>query len=333
MRTEGTLDDAVEPSYTTDTTDVSASDADIDTESQDTDEIRDEIEETRANMSQTIDAIQEKLSPERITEQAKDAVREATVGRVEQIVDNASETVRDTGSSFVDLIKQNPIPAAMAAVGIGWLWRSRNTASVHQVKHIGPTYTPYSDRQTYGFAGQPRGGSYGGYRGHSGTYYYGGRQGTPYYAGQGPDDEQSRLGQATDQAGEKASQAKEQVGEFAGQAKDQVTEFAGQMSDQFGEYADQAQYQARRAQYQFQDMFRDNPLAIGLAAFGLGAAVGLAVPETRKEDEFFGDAREGVIDRAQEMAQDTMEKVQNVMSDVSETAQQSAQDEGLSTSS
>ena len=46
-----------------------------------TDAIRGDIEDTRANMSSTIDAIQEKLSPQRLTEQAKDAVRDATVGR------------------------------------------------------------------------------------------------------------------------------------------------------------------------------------------------------------------------------------------------------------
>ena len=35
-----------------------------------TDAIRGDIEDTRANMSSTIDAIQEKLSPQRLTEQA-----------------------------------------------------------------------------------------------------------------------------------------------------------------------------------------------------------------------------------------------------------------------
>ncbi|MBW3636145.1 MAG: DUF3618 domain-containing protein, partial [Armatimonadetes bacterium] len=48
-----------------------------------TEEIRDEIEHTRAEMSQTIDELQEKLSPQHIKEQVKDSVREATIGRAE----------------------------------------------------------------------------------------------------------------------------------------------------------------------------------------------------------------------------------------------------------
>ncbi len=67
-----------------------------------TDAIRDDIEGTRANMSSTIDAIQEKLSPQRLTEQAKDAVRDATVGRVQDMASNITETARDTGSTLMD---------------------------------------------------------------------------------------------------------------------------------------------------------------------------------------------------------------------------------------
>lgn len=52
-------------------------------------QIRAEIQQTRAEMSETIDAIQEKLSPQRVMEQARETVRDATVGRIERPLDDA----------------------------------------------------------------------------------------------------------------------------------------------------------------------------------------------------------------------------------------------------
>ncbi len=63
---------------------------------------------------------------------ARIAVREATVGRVEHMVHDARESVTDAGTSVMDTIKANPVPAALIGVGLGWLIFSArsNTASV-----------------------------------------------------------------------------------------------------------------------------------------------------------------------------------------------------------
>lgn len=290
MRREGTFSDPDQPSRP-----YHAESNDSGTESNDPDEIRESIEHTREDMTHTIDAIQERLSPERLTEQAKDAVRDATIGRVEDAVSNVSYTARDAGNSFVDSIKQNPVPAAMAAIGLGWLWMNRQSGSTRSIKHIGPDYSSgyRSSHSPYGHTGA------------SSTRFAGG------YAGHSRDDEHGTFGQSREQAGEFVGQAREQVGEFAGQAREHV-----------GEWSDQAQYQA-------QDFFRGNPLAVGAIAFGLGAAVGMAVPETEKEDQFFGEARDSVVERAHSMAQDTMHKVQSVMDETKEAAQEAAADQGL----
>jgi hypothetical protein len=49
------------------------------------DEIRSQIEQTRAEMSDTIDAIQSRLSPTRVLADARDSVTEATVGRMKRL--------------------------------------------------------------------------------------------------------------------------------------------------------------------------------------------------------------------------------------------------------
>src|SRR5262249_1057314 len=96
---------------------------------------RAEVEQTRAAVSDTIEAIKEKLSPHHLVEQAKETVREATVGRAEEAESNAvdtarraassvGESVRATGSGIMDTIRENPVPAALIAVGLGWLYLS-----------------------------------------------------------------------------------------------------------------------------------------------------------------------------------------------------------------
>jgi predicted Holliday junction resolvase-like endonuclease len=95
---------AASPDDTELAVDVPADDADIEAQ-----HIRQEIEQTRAEMSSTIDAIQQKLSPEVVAEQAKEAareavhntvehakeaVREATIGKAEEVVRNVADTAQ-----------------------------------------------------------------------------------------------------------------------------------------------------------------------------------------------------------------------------------------------
>jgi hypothetical protein len=78
-----------------------------------------------------------------------------------------------------------------------------------------------------------------------------------------------------------------------------------------------------------QRMLRENPLTTGALAVGLGAAVGLTIPETRKENEVMGEARDTVVEKAQEKAQEAQEKVQRVAEEAQGVVQQEAENQGL----
>jgi len=68
----------------------------------DTQEIRVEIEQTRTEMSGTLDAIQQRLSPETLTEQAKDVARDAA----EQAKEAAQEVLKDAVREVKDAALQ-----------------------------------------------------------------------------------------------------------------------------------------------------------------------------------------------------------------------------------
>jgi hypothetical protein len=100
---------------------------------------------------------------------------------------------------------------------------------------------------------------------------------------------------------------------------------------------DQAQYRAQRVEDRFEQTLRSNPLAVGAVALALGSAVGLALPQTQRENQLMGETRETLVDRAQEVASETFEKVQRVATEVTaevketakETTKEQAREQGL----
>jgi len=331
-----------------------------DTAAEGSKEILVEIEQTRVEMSGTIDALQEKLNPDRLKEQVTEAVQDqiaaakehmtdavqeqvemvkgnihdATIGRAEEMVSNVGK------SGLVETIKQNPIPAALAGLGLGWLLMNRQQGA------SGDRGGSNSGRAYYVGGGQPSYGRGQSYR--AGSYGYGqgpgyGRGQAYYGSGQEGDDQSlgdrvgGVAGQAKDKVGDATGQAKDTVTDAAGQAKEKVGQFAGQAQDQVGEWGGQVQSGAQQAWSNFDRMLHENPLGVSAAAIALGLAVGMSLPETPFEDNLMGEARDNVMEKAQSTAQETMDKVgqvaQQVQQTATDTAKDAAQKQGLTGSS
>lgn len=154
---------------------------------------RTEIERTRADMSETVDAIQERLSPQNIKEQAKDRVKEATVGRA-----------RDAKSGIVETVRANPLPAALTGIGLGWLLMSARRQGAAQ-----PRYRDYRPTNEYAPAARE----------------YPLDEG---YDGDGGTSAGEALGRARDKVGETATQAQDKAEDLGGQARDR----AGRLGEQ-----------------------------------------------------------------------------------------------------
>jgi ElaB/YqjD/DUF883 family membrane-anchored ribosome-binding protein len=258
-------------------------------------------------MSGTIDAIQDRLSPQRLTQQAKDAVRDATIGRVGQTMDDMTESAREGGYTLLDTIRENPLPAALAGIGVGWLiMKVRENAEQRSWRD--------KKRSQYGGPNGPyrQYGSYPPYQSRSGAAYYSGSAGQTSQQG----SDQSLTDKAQDKMGQVADKAQDTMGRVTDKAQD----MGGQLQDQ-------AQYQAHRAQGWFERTMDDNPLAIGLVAVAAGALAGMAVPETDQERQWMGLARDQLVDKAQDVAQDTANKAQSVAKQATDAAKDAAKNE------
>jgi len=219
-------------------------DGDLDPAAQaEVEDLENDIAATRDEMTDTVQTIGERLDPANIVQDAKDTVREATVGKVEQMTSNAMDTATDAGSGIVETIRRNPIPTAMAAIGIGWLLMNRSDGR--------PSYRSraawndsWRDSERYGYAGYP-------------------------------------------------SSGRDRV----------VADRAGETMDQVGSTAREVGWNAER-------LVQDNPLALGAAAFAVGAAIGMALPETEVERNMIGGPAGTAIDKAQQVASDAVEQLQ-----------------------
>jgi ElaB/YqjD/DUF883 family membrane-anchored ribosome-binding protein len=251
-------------------------------------------------MSGTIDAIQERLSPTRLVNQAKETVRDATVGKVKDFMNSAG----DSPGGLVDRIKENPIPAALMGLGACWLFGgSRNVARrpagfVDALKrHPVPTtlaglgavwwLMDRDDHRVY-----PSSSNYA--IDDSSSY----KSGSP----QGPRGARDKASDTTARPGDLAERTQETVADYTARAQETV-----------GDYT-------QRAQTEFDRLLRDNPLALGALSIAVGAAIGMAIPETQRESEMIGDISNQVVDKAQDLAQGAVEKVQQVAANLPDAA-------------
>jgi hypothetical protein len=287
---------------------------------------REDIELTRAEMTSTIDAIQDRLDPEVLSEQAKDtahdvtdyairqakeaareitdhavmqareavrdvtgqaklALREATIGKVEDMARNATYTAGGWRQSVMDTIKANPMPAALAGLGVGWMLLNRPNGS-------------------------------------TGSAYAGAAHDAPQTVARVTDRTQAKAGEMVEQVQDATGDMVDQVQGAASEAMDQVQETGSQV-------VGQVQVQASRAQSFLQRQLEENPLIVGAVAVALGGVLAGTVRSTPREDQLLGNARDKVMQAAQEVTHDTVQKVGRVVDEAQIAATDEAKKQDL----
>jgi hypothetical protein len=233
-----------------------------------TTEIRAEINRTREDLSETVDAIQDRLRPSSLASSAADRVKQAT-----------SETMHELAESDTAYyVNENRLPIAMIGVGIaGAIWLStRGDGRAHHASwRGGPRYDQRYDQWN-----------------------------SPAYR------------RSATEAGIAASDPNPGAYDYpADRAFDQPQQFSRG-------YSRSAQ-RVSRPSY-FQRAWRANPLLVGAAAAAIGAIVGLGVPETERENELMGEARDSVVSGISETVRSKVDQVQHAATDAVSTVQNAA---------
>jgi hypothetical protein len=109
-------------------------------------EIQRDIERTRERMSNNIDALGNRLSPDNLKHQAKEAISD----KAQDVVSSVGDQARQTGSRVVDFITQNPLPVAAVGLGAIWLFTLRNRSEISGDRMARFAYTGPERRQPNG---------------------------------------------------------------------------------------------------------------------------------------------------------------------------------------
>src|SRR5688572_12815535 len=109
-------------------------------------EIEREIEETRNRMSQNIDELGDRLSPQNLKHEAKSAIKNAA----SDAVSNVGEQARRTGYRLVDVIRENPLPVIAVGAGVTWLLTQRTNRDISGDRMARYAYTGPDRRQGEG---------------------------------------------------------------------------------------------------------------------------------------------------------------------------------------
>ena len=211
-----------------------------------------------------------------------------------------SPTRREARAGVVETVRANPLPAALTGIGLCWLLMSARQQGSAQTRYREVYRDPADEYVPVALKYLPRDTA----EGSNGT------------------STGEVIGRARDKVGETATQAQDKVGDLAGRAQNKAGDLSSRTrASQLGS---QARQQVSRASGGFQRMLNDNPLTVG--ALGVGAAIGLAIPESSKEHEVMGEARDtAVVETAQEMQQ----SVQRVVEEAQGAAQQEVENQGL----
>jgi hypothetical protein len=298
---------------------------------------REEIEQTRADMTGTIEAIQDKLDPEVLSEHAKDtahdvtdyAIREAKEAAreitehailqarevVQEVTGQARLALREATIGKVEHVARSATdtatgwrasvvesikanPTPAALVGLGLGWMFLNRPSSNSTSSA--RFAP--DR--------PR--------------VYGGSPST---------SPREKVGDAVDRAQATAAQVAGQVQDSASQVVDRVQDTGGQMIEQVQETGaqvlDQVQDQAAHAQTFLQRQLQENALLVGAVAVAVGGVLAGTIRSTPGEDQLLGQTRDRLVGSAKELTQDAMQKVGRVVEDAQDAARETARQESL----
>jgi ElaB/YqjD/DUF883 family membrane-anchored ribosome-binding protein len=277
-------------------------------------EIGAQIERTRSRISDRLEAIGEKSSPEQLEQEAKQALgeaKEAAFDKLRDAKDSAVETVNETmrdvgerarraGEASYGYARENAIPLGLIGLGIGWLvisGRRRNgDRSTSWREGPGPRIPEFDYEEEDRAMGS-----------------WSERPGAPP---PGRGNVRRTIDETRGQAEQFAGRAKHRLDQGAQRARERAREL-GDRANQLGH---RAKDRAIRVEKEAIDFARDNPLAVGAAAVAVGVGIGLLLPSTQREDEFLGEARDrlagdvrGSVEGIERAAKETAREVQGAL--------------------
>ncbi len=296
-------------------------------------EIEREVEGTRAQLAETLDALRESASPGQLMDKAVDYLRSS----------GGADFTRNLGEA----VRDNPLPVLLIGAGIGWLLLSgkQGSGGGAEPRRLLPAPTGLGQAETRRSTAvrvSPAGGDGGPSLTERASAAAGAVRERAGGAVEGARDTASNM---AGQAGQAVGDAYRAAADTAGSVVEDVGATARGVARQAAELGQGAREQAGRlgesTQQGFGWLLREQPLVLGALGVALGAAVGAVLPGTQAENRLMGETSDAVTeqaaaasrqvaDRAQEAAGDRLEKVGSAVGETYRQATARLDEAGLS---
>jgi ElaB/YqjD/DUF883 family membrane-anchored ribosome-binding protein len=271
-------------------------------------EIAMDIERTRADFSSTIDAIQSKLTPRELMDEAVDYALTTTPGVF--------------SANLVNSVRENPLPLALIGVGIAWLMSANRqpNRSTQRTQRSRRHATYYADMD-------------GDYDDSRERMYVTRSAGSRSTEDGMLDRASSKVAETRQDLKDKASNVGQRLNETASDVaarartvrestRNRLHESAESTKVHVNELGQQSRQQYYHAKDRFGRLLDEQPLVVGALGIAVGAALGGSFPSTQREDELMGRTRDDLFGRAKETVREQAETVKQSAQRVGQAAKQ-----------
>jgi hypothetical protein len=294
-----------------------------------TNDIEREVENQRASVESTLDALKERMSFDKLAN------------------DLAPEEVRDAIGVASARLRENPIAVGLIGLGLAWLvfggkgsdddWDDEDydrdgVYGDPRVRRSYPgaaAYDPYQASSSQGAEAE-------GVLDKAGKVAHDAAE----RVGQTAHDVRDRVGQVAHDIGDRLSGVASAVGDKLSGAGEAVAGVAGKGKRRLSRAGEgiashtpdgrQIRQASRRARNGVADAIENQPLLAGAAVAILGAAIAAALPSTRTERRAFAEPRETLLREGRRVARDLRDQAEEAAKAGLDAARSKAEEEGLS---
>lgn len=240
-----------------------------------------EIRQTRAEMNETMDTLERKL----------------TAGQLlDQCLKFFGKTGTELGASLGNTAKENPVPMLLTVTGIAWMMFGRNQP------YRGSNTTDFRD--AYGFGGTEQS------KGRERISRI--REGISERTTNVADRVSEGVSAMGESLSEKASEMGDRIRNTAEATRSGLSRSAQSareaVTDSVSTTANRAQTQLDRAREGFNSIVEEQPLVLGALGLAVGAVIGAMLPSTEPEDRLIGEMRDKTLAKAKEAGAVVYEK-------------------------
>lgn len=282
------------------------------TETSESEAIRSDIEHTRESMDRTIDKIGERMRPRHLLDQMLDFFRShdgrSAGATAESVLTTVGKGAGRAASGMATVVRRHPVPSLLISAGITW------AVVENRRRHRGNGHGSAYEKSAYGE--QMEGEEW------EGEEFAGSEVEAM------PKVSTSMGGKTT--IGEKISNAGASVGATMKEKTQRFKETTQKLGQRISQGARLVGRSAQRgyttSRTKFVEASDEYPIAMGVGFLAAGVLLGLALPHSRKEDQWIGRTADRTKQQAKQRAQDLIERGKHVASAATSAATQAAKE-------